>query len=246
MTLLGKNKGFGIQDFVTNGVASSLQDHLAGSITICEPWFGEGSIILSRVSPAFKVRVINDQDRSLVAFFEMNRIDKDKLFELVNSDDPSKNETAIAMLDGKSPFLESMTDVMHGIQGFFSCLKNLDIPRATVVETTDSFVNTIHEIHCLLESVLVENMPVDEIIPRFDKSYTTFFIPSSEASALMDNHALMSCFTTLKGRVLVQCNAASIEALETRFIACSEDRLMLDFELRGENDACYVGFKARV
>ena len=79
MTLSGKNKGFGIQDPATNGIANVLQDHLAGDLAICEPWFGDGSIILSRVAPKFKVRVytrcrVCGRPRSYMRKFQLCRI----------------------------------------------------------------------------------------------------------------------------------------------------------------------------
>ncbi|HME51647.1 MAG TPA: hypothetical protein VKM55_05475 [Candidatus Lokiarchaeia archaeon] len=245
MTLSRKSKGFGFQDLVANGIEIELQDYFPGSLAICEPWFDEGSMILSRGLSAFKVRVINDQTRCLVALFEMARVDTHGLFELVTSDDPSGNENTIAMLDGKSPFLESMNDVVNGIGAFFTCIKSFDLSRDAVLETEESFVNAIHEIHCTLETVLIENLPVEEIIPRFDKPYTMFFITSREAMSMLNARVILPCLASLKGRLLVQCNLASIDTLSTLFIAGSKNRLMLAFELRGERGACYVGFKAR-
>ena len=245
MILSRKDKGFGIHNFPDNGNLTGLKDFFVGGLAICEPWFGDGSLILSRGSPSFKVYVINDQERCLVALFEMIRIDKEMLFELVKSDEPSKDEKAMVMMDDKSPFLKFLSDVIYGIDGFFTCIKNLGIHRATAIETSSSFFAIIREIHTMLESVLVENLPVDEFIPRFDKSYTVFFMPLRESWAIIDGHTIPSCFATLQGRLLVQVDASGIDAFKTRFSACFQDRLMLDFELRGENGACYLGFKAR-
>jgi hypothetical protein len=245
MIFSGKDKGFGNQEPADNGIATKLREFFAGSLAICEPWFGGGSIVLARGSPSFKVRVMNDQQRCLVALFEMVRVDEEGLFELVKSDEPSKDEKAMVMIDDKSPFLASLSDVAHGIAGFFTCIENLGIHRATAIESSSSFFAIIREIHDLLESVLVENMPVDEFIPRFDKSYTAFFLPLREALSINDEQTIPPCFATLQGRLLVQVDASSIDAFKTRFSTWVQDRMMLDFELRGENGVCYLGFKAR-
>lgn len=245
MTVAGKNKEFRLQSPSPNGLAAAVQHCLAGNLAICEPWFGDGSLILSRASSEFKVRVINDQKRCLVALFEMLRIDQQALFELAKHEHVPKKDDATKIFYDKSPFLESLSDVMNGIDGFFTCIKNMGISRVEAIESESSFYNAVHTIHDKLEQVLVENLPVDEFIPRFDKPYVIFFISHQQIMSLIESRSIMAYYGTLKGRLLVQCNSSSIDSFKSQIIASSNDRLVLDFKVISEKNDFLLGFKAR-
>ncbi len=155
-------------------VVRQLHQTLPNSLSLCEPWFGHTSLVLSPGQLRFKVNVINDPGQGLVNLFEMFRIDKHTLRDMIQSDDVHANYKKFS---GKSAFVKSAGDASAGIAAFVACIGNLGINAPAAAATEDAFSETITAIHEKLMPVLVENMSVSEFITRFDRPYTVFFVP---------------------------------------------------------------------
>jgi hypothetical protein len=186
---------------IQSEAARLVHQALPGSIALCEPWFGHVSVALSPPRLHFKVHVINDPGLGLVRLFEMYRIDKHGLRDLIGN---GEIHVHLPSFSGKSAFLKSAGDASAGVAAFRTCIDNLGIDAAMVVASEATFMETIDTIHEKLVPVLVENMPVLEFITRFDRPYTVFFVPRIHGSIDVAVEAISAAMGGLKGYLLFE------------------------------------------
>ncbi|NMC07691.1 MAG: hypothetical protein GYA24_20930 [Candidatus Lokiarchaeota archaeon] len=187
-----------------NGIASQVFKAIPGSITLCEPLFGHASIILSRGKSPFKVHVLNDPGRGLVQLFEMVRVDEATLRSLLAREDPRPSVPSFA---GRSAFFHDAADLARGMAAFHCCIENMGIDHRFIdacLASNASFKECISTIHEKLVHVLVESMPARAFIQRFDKPYTTFFIPHLPASIDGVIESMRGGLAGLRGHLVIE------------------------------------------
>ncbi len=187
-------------------VAQQLHQALPDSLALCEPWFGHTSLALSPGRLHFKVHVINDPGQGLVKLFEMFRIDKHALRDMIQSDDVHAHYTAFS---GKSAFVKSAGDASAGIAAFRACIGNLGIGASAAAVTEAAVTETIVAIHEKLVPVLVENMHISEFITRFDRPYTVFFVPRINGGVDGTVKAIRAVLAGLHGHLIFEASEAS-------------------------------------
>nr|MDO8113206.1 hypothetical protein [Candidatus Sigynarchaeota archaeon] len=209
-----------------NEIASILKQELPSLQAICEPWFGSDSLILCSAPLHFKVRVINDTSRGLVNLFEMVRVDKDRLFNMMQNPSISMQAEIVNRFANKSAFVKTLDDAKAGISAFHACLRTMCIDISRALASGQEFVAVVKKLHGKLEPVMVENLAIADFIPRFDKPYTLFFIPASCIDALLKENAVLAYFSRLKGRILVQFQDNDGNASSKRFIDQMKEGLL--------------------
>ncbi|MFX0099861.1 MAG: hypothetical protein ACFFCS_09770 [Candidatus Hodarchaeota archaeon] len=182
----------------TKSLSLILKELMPGAETLCEPFFGSHSIILSPLDLHFKVKILNDRERGLVNLFELHRVNPELLESLQNKNDSfDVKELGDIDLDSfsSSPFLSDIEDVKKALDAFLACKEILhDIAGIG----TDQAMNYIHS---LLKPVLVENLPQQEFLTRFDRWYTVFFIQENNLE-LMDPSIFGGFLRDMKGTLL--------------------------------------------
>jgi hypothetical protein len=190
---------------VQSEVARLVHQALPDSLALCEPWFGHASLALSPDRLHFKVQVINDPSQGLVNLFEMFRIDKHGLHDMIQNDDVHAHFPSFS---GKSAFLKSESEASAGLAAFRNCIDNLGIDAKRAAATETVFIETISAIHEKLVPVLVESMPVPEFIARFDRPYSVFFVPRANGGVGGAVKAISAAIAGLVGYLIFEASDA--------------------------------------
>jgi hypothetical protein len=191
------------------GLAAVIKHALPSMQALCEPIFGPTSLIMSPERLHFKVMILNDPDRGLVNLFELYRVDKIALLELVKQGPRDTVdlkriiiERDLAPFSRKSPFIHTIADACAGIRAYASCIAALGLDPVVQLQSTSTFYHSMKLIHDKLENVLVEHLPIPEFVSRFDKGYTTFYLVTTLAELYP---LLVNKITTgLKGILMVK------------------------------------------
>ncbi|MBN2153005.1 MAG: hypothetical protein JW839_16250 [Candidatus Lokiarchaeota archaeon] len=191
---------------ISGDVAEAIKSALPDSLTLCEPWFGHESLILSPGRLYFKVHVVNDPGQGLVKLFEMCRVDKAGTREAIARDDA---QASCPIFSGRSAFLRSSGDVSAGVAAFRACAGNLGIDPLAAMASDAAFAGAITAVHEKLVAVLVENMPIPEFVTRFDRKYTAFFIPGLQLGITMALNALGPAIAGLHGHLIIEARDAA-------------------------------------
>jgi hypothetical protein len=189
---------------IQNDFVRLVNQAIPGTLALCEPWFGHASLALSPDKLHFKVHVINDPAQGLVKLFEMVRIDKHVLCEMLLHDEI---RARFPMFSGRSAFLKSDRDAAAGVAAFHSCVENLGIDGKVAVATETAFIEAIVAIHKKLEFVLVEDLPVPDFFTRFDKPYTVFFVPAIHGSVDKALAAINPALAGLQASLLIEASS---------------------------------------
>ncbi|MHA1791372.1 MAG: hypothetical protein ACTSVI_01930 [Promethearchaeota archaeon] len=177
--------------------------------SLIEPYFHEHSILISRWNVPSPVKILNDRSSGLVKLFEMIRVNNQGFFSIIkkiarkNEDECSRFvercvndlsditslEIDIGAFSSKSPFLKGKEDVSASVITFlraWACLEKhlpLTFNKLQQFSIIEEFIFRLHQ---RLESILIENLPVPEIIDRFNRSYSVFHVQYEKLSDFLD------------------------------------------------------------
>jgi hypothetical protein len=230
-------------------LANTIERAVPGGLTFCEPYLGSTSLILKHLPWRFKVHVIDDELNQLVKMGELHRITgpgmgslldqfaAEQAGEQLERGSPPLGTTSIPFdCFNSSPFILELADVASAVHALLDCFAWLKIPPMFGAST--EFEAAYRRVHDSLKRVLVECMPVAEFMPRFDRTYSTFFIPPDRVATFFQNPSLAAFVHDMRGSLIgaLQADDASPKvAIDQAGLLALE---LGKFEFGGVNGTC--------
>ncbi|MHA1369082.1 MAG: hypothetical protein ACTSWN_02440 [Promethearchaeota archaeon] len=193
--------------------------------TIVEPFFTHPSLLLSGLTLPFKVRILNDRDSYLVKLFELYRIDDQFLREILKKCLWIKPEVKAVGINkrlmesfdfsrffGESPFVNDTKDIYDAFDGYIHFLNNNH--DGFLLHEKDPILS-LKKLHERLQFTFIENLPVVEFIPRFNRTYTLYFLPIKELIESKIDEELILQFQKVKGLILCHDELEDVSRLAT-------------------------------
>jgi DNA adenine methylase len=203
----GKNR-------LANQIISLIPQHTA----YVEP-FGGGAQVLFRKQPS-EVEVLNDIDRELVNFYRVSQAHHEELLKQLRFTLLSREW--YERLQNTSP--ENLTDIQRAARYFFLQKSSFGgmVKRqsfATHVSKHPSFTpkripEIIHAAYERLQTVLIECLPFEKIIEKYDRPETFFYLDPPYYKVKLYHHnfsvedfqRLAASLAVIKGKFLLSIN----------------------------------------
>lgn len=202
------------------GGKRNLRNHIIEMIPehhcYVEPFFGAGWVLFQKEKS--KVEVINDIDRNVITFFNVIKNDYENFKRMFNTYLVSRDEfTYLKELE-----IEDLSDLMIAYR-FYYINKNSFAGDMSSFNSyyrdkpylNDSSLKLIGKAHERLKNVWIENKDYKEIIYRFDKENTFFYLDppyydtnngSYHEGKSIDFMELKNVLLTIKGKFIFSIN----------------------------------------
>lgn len=227
-------------------LAPQILNRFPQHTTYVEVFAGSGAVLFARPEPA-KVEVLNDIDGEITNFF---RVCKHHLVELCAQF--RWGITSRKMFEwAKVTPPEVLTDIQRAARFYYLqrlCFGGKATGRnfgvGVTTRNTLDLVNVeqgFADIHARLNTVLIEGLPWEKCVARFDRPTTLFFMDppyfgtagySGEAWELAHFEALSAAFRSIQGKALLTIN--DDPEMRRVFHGLSFDRLTVAYTVGGQ------------